>query len=159
MNKRNFIVAGALIVVAVTYLILSSTGSTASFFLTIEELQMMDEEALTRDVTVSGAVIGDSIVYDPMQPRLSFTIIHIPGDQEAIEAAGGLAEVLHEAVIDGTGARLDVIYNGVRPDMLRDEAQAILRGRLQPDGTFLAHELLLKCPSRYAETVPDQAGE
>jgi cytochrome c-type biogenesis protein CcmE len=159
MNKRNFIVAGALIVVAVVYLILSSTGSSASFFLTIEELQAMGEASLTRDVTVSGAVIGDSIVYDPMRPQLSFTIIHIPGDQEAIEAAGGLAEVLHEAVIDGTGARLDVIYSGVRPDMLRDEAQAILRGRLQPDGTFLAHELLLKCPSRYAESVPDQVEE
>ncbi|MBN1246041.1 MAG: cytochrome c maturation protein CcmE [Anaerolineae bacterium] len=159
MNKRNFLVAGALIVVAVGYLIFSSTGSTASFFLTIEELQTMGQAALERDVTVSGAVIGDSIVYDATQPRLSFAIVHIPGDQDVIEAAGGLAKVLHEAVTAATGPRLYVVYEDIKPDLLQDEAQAIVRGRLQPDGTFLAHELLLKCPSRYAEEIPNQIEE
>ena len=129
MNKRNFIVAGALIVVAVGYLIISSTGSSASFFLTIEELQAMGAEAQDRDVTVSGAVIGETIVYDPSQPRLTFTIVHIPGDQDVIEAAGGLAQVLHEAVVTGTGPRLDVVYDDVRPDLLQDEAGAPGRRR------------------------------
>lgn len=159
MNKRNFVVAGVLIVIAVGYLIVTSTGTTASYFLTIEELKMMGQETLERGVTVSGAVIGDSIVYDPAIPRLTFTIAHIPGDQDVIEAAGGLAAVLHDAVIQGTGPRLDVVYDDIKPDLLQDEAQAIVRGRLQPDGTFLADELLLKCPSRYAEEIPEQIEE
>ncbi len=41
--------------------------------------------------------------------------------------------------------------------MLKDEAQAILTGTLQNDGTFLVEELLLKCPSKYEEALPEQA--
>jgi cytochrome c-type biogenesis protein CcmE len=51
---------------------------------------------------------------------------------------------------------LDIVYDGARPDLLRDEAQAIARGQLHDDGVFYAEELLLKCPSRYAEDVPEQ---
>jgi len=67
-SKTKFTVAGLLIVAAVVYLIVSSTGSTAHFFLTIEELRAMGEEAIGRNVTVSGAVLGDTIVYDSSAP-------------------------------------------------------------------------------------------
>jgi cytochrome c-type biogenesis protein CcmE len=43
--------------------------------------------------------------------------------------------------------------------MLRDEAQAILTGRLNDAGEFIAEELLLKCPSKYEEALPDQVGQ
>ncbi|MBG0770098.1 MAG: cytochrome c maturation protein CcmE, partial [Anaerolineaceae bacterium] len=39
---------------------------------------------------------------------------------------------------------------------LKDEAQAILTGSIQADGTFLAEEILLKCPSKYEEALPEQ---
>jgi cytochrome c-type biogenesis protein CcmE len=47
------------------------------------------------------------------------------------------------------------------PDLLQNEAQAILSGYLGEDGIFHANELLLKCPSRFEEALPDQsiAGE
>ncbi|MGC9467511.1 MAG: cytochrome c maturation protein CcmE [Anaerolineae bacterium] len=156
MNRRNFIIAGVLIVAAVGYLIVSSTGSSARFFLSIEEVLQMDVEATDRSVTVSGAVVGDSIVYDTSKPRVTFTMVQIPADPKEIEAAGGLAEVLHAAVTNPAATRLDVVYEGVKPDLLKNEAQAIVRGRLQPDGVFYADELLLKCPSRYAEELPEQ---
>lgn len=155
-NRRNFVIAGILILAAVGYLIYSSTDSSASFFLTIDEVAAMGTEAVERRITVSGAVIGESIVYDASQPRVSFTIVQIPGDQKEVEAQGGLATVLHNAANDPTAARLDVVYDDVKPDLLKDEAQAIVRGRLQPDGTFYADELLLKCPSRYAEELTEQ---
>jgi cytochrome c-type biogenesis protein CcmE len=41
--------------------------------------------------------------------------------------------------------------------MLKDEAQAILTGTLNPEGVFVAEELLLKCPSKYEEALPEQA--
>jgi cytochrome c-type biogenesis protein CcmE len=44
----------------------------------------------------------------------------------------------------------------VKPDLLQHEAQAIVRGHQQPDGSFYADDLLLKCPSRYAEDIPAQ---
>lgn len=155
-NRRNLTLAGILILAAVIYLIVTSTSSTASFFLTIEELQALGAEAQNRNSTVSGAVIGASIIYDPTIPRVAFTMVQIPGDPKAIEAAGGLAKVLHEAVNDPTAAHLNVVYHGLRPDLLTNEAQAIVRGRLQADGAFFADELLLKCPSRYAEEIPQQ---
>lgn len=145
-----------LIIAAVGYLIWSSTGSTASYFLTIEEVQAMGEEAQARNLTVSGAVRGESIEYDVSQPRVTFTMVHIPGDIDEIETRGGLATVLHQALENPQAPALKVVYEGVKPDLLTDEAQAIVRGRLSEDGTLHAEDLLLKCPSRYAEEIPEQ---
>jgi cytochrome c-type biogenesis protein CcmE len=158
-SRSTFIAAGILILAAVVYLIVSSTGSTAQYFLTIEELNALEEQALTRSVTVSGAVLGETIVYDAMATEVRFTMVHIPGDPQEIERTGGLAAVLHNAVQNPTGPRLEVIYEGAKPDLLQDEAQAIVRGTLQADGSFYADELLLKCPSRYAEDIPAQIEE
>jgi cytochrome c-type biogenesis protein CcmE len=51
-----------------------------------------------------------------------------------------------------------VIYNGPKPDLLKNEAQAILSGTVNADGSFTATEVLLKCPTKYEEAVPEQAG-
>src|SRR4030065_150414 len=55
--------------------------------------------------------------------------------------------------------RLQVVYVGPKPDLLRHEAQAIVTGKMGEDGVFYADELLLKCPTRYEEEVPLQAVE
>jgi cytochrome c-type biogenesis protein CcmE len=68
-----------------------------------------------------------------------------------------LAEVLFQAVNDPSRQRISVVYNGPKPDLLRGEAQAIMTGRLGEDGIFYADELLLKCPTRYEEAVPEQS--
>jgi cytochrome c-type biogenesis protein CcmE len=70
-----------------------------------------------------------------------------------------LAAVLHQAVNDPAARRLQVVYVGPKPDLLRDEAQAIVTGRLGDDGVFYADELLLKCPTRYEEALPSQAAQ
>jgi cytochrome c-type biogenesis protein CcmE len=155
-SRTKFAIAGLLVVAAVAYLIVSRTGSTAHFFLTIEELRAMGEEATGRNVTVSGAVLGDTIVYDSSAPRVTFTIVQVPADPKEVERAGGLATVLHEAVNDPDAPRLEVVYEDVKPDLLQHEAQAILRGQLGEDGRFYADEVLLKCPTRYEEDVPGQ---
>ena len=157
-GKTKFFFAGLLIVAAVAYLIVSSTGSTAHYFLTIEELEAMGSDADDRNITVSGAVLGDTIVYDPSAPRVAFTVVQIPGDPEEVERGGGLAAVLHTAVNDPNAPRLEVVYEDVKPDLLQNEAQAIMRGSLGEDGRFYADEVLLKCPTRYEEDVPDQTG-
>lgn len=157
-GRAKFLVAGLLIVAAVIYLIVSSTGNTASYFLTVEEVLAMGDEAVGRNVTVSGAVLGETIEYDPSLPRVTFTIVQVPGDPQEVERAGGLAAVLHAAVNDPDAPRLEIVYDDVRPDLLVNEAQAIIRGRLGEDGRFYADEVLLKCPSRYEEEIPAQAG-
>lgn len=156
-GKGKFLIAGLLIVAAVVYLVVSSTSNSAHYFLTIDELQAMEADVVGRNLTVSGAVLGDTIAYDASQPRLTFTVVQMPGDPKAVERAGGLAAVLHQAVNDLDAPRLEVVYEDVKPDLLQHEAQAIMRGQLKSDGRFYADEVLLKCPTRYEEDLPEQA--
>jgi cytochrome c-type biogenesis protein CcmE len=158
MRINKFVIGGILILGAVVFLIWSSTAASAEYFLTIDELNAKGGGVVDRNLRVSGAVIGDSIQYDAQNLTLSFEVAHVPADNLAIESEGGLAEVLHQAVLDPSRARMRVVYVGPKPDLLRNEAQAIMTGHMGADGVFYAEELLLKCPTRYEEAVPEQAG-
>jgi len=156
LGRVKFIVGGLLILAAVIYLIASSTQASAEYFMTVDELNAKGSNVIGRDLRVSGAVIGSTIQYDPQTLNLSFEVANVPGDNKEIEAQGGLAAVLHQAVIDPNRSHLQVIYNGPKPDLLQDEAQAIMTGHLGEDGIFYVDELLLKCPTKYEEAVPQQ---
>ncbi|GAB4504496.1 MAG: hypothetical protein Fur0043_14900 [Anaerolineales bacterium] len=157
MQRTKFLLGGFLILAAVVYLIASSTQASAEYFMTIDELKAKEPEMIGKNLRASGAVVGDSIQYDPQTLTLSFVVAHVPGDNAEIEAQGGLAAVLHEAVTDPTRTHMQVVYVGPKPDLLRNEAQAIMTGHLGEDGIFYADELLLKCPTKYEEAVPNQA--
>jgi cytochrome c-type biogenesis protein CcmE len=156
-SKIKFLIGGLVIAGAVVFLIVSSMQDSAQFFMTVDELSAKSSVVGDRNVTVSGAVIGDTIAYDPQSLTLQFTVANVPGDVAEIEKEGGLAEVLHQAVADPTRSRLKVVYQGAKPDLLRNEAQAIMTGHIGADGVFYASELLLKCPTKYEEAVPQQA--
>lgn len=158
-GRAKFLIGGGLIVAAIVYLIASSTQAAAQYYMTVDEVAAHGPQVVGRDLKIAGAVIGDTIHYEADTLTLSFTIANVPGDLDEIERAGGLAEVLHQAVIDPSARRLQVVYVGPMPDLLRDEAQAIVTGRLGEDGVFYADELLLKCPTRYEEEIPLQAQE
>lgn len=155
-GRVKFIIGGLLIIAAIAYLIISSTKANAEYFFTIDELQSRGQSVVGQNVRISGAVIGDSIQYDPQALSLNFTIANVPADNKQIEAQGGLAAVLHAAVTDPSRTRMQVVYLGPKPDLLRDEAQAIMTGHLSEDNIFHADELLLKCPTKYEEAVPSQ---
>jgi cytochrome c-type biogenesis protein CcmE len=88
--------------------------------------------------------------------ELTFTIAHVPADNELLNDEGGLANALHKAVMDPTRSRLQVVYHGPMPDLLQNEAQAILTGEVLENGDFVADELLLKCPTKYEGSIPEQ---
>jgi cytochrome c-type biogenesis protein CcmE len=156
-GRAKFIIGGLLILAAIIYLIVSSTRANAEYFMTVDELKSKGNSLVGRNLRISGAVIGNTIQFDPQTMNLTFEIAHVPGDNAAIEMGGGLAAVLHAAVTDPARARLTIINNGPKPDLLRDEAQAIVTGHLGEDGIFYADELLLKCPTKYQEAIPSQA--
>ncbi len=158
MENRKYLIGGVLILVAVVYLVITSTQANAQYFLTVDELLARQAEMTGRKVRISGAVVGETIQYDADNLELRFVIAHVPGDLDEVEAAGGLAQALADAVNDPTRSRLEVVYYGPKPDLLRNEAQAILTGTLGEDGVFYADELLLKCPTRYEAAEP-QAGQ
>ncbi len=157
MQINKFMIGGIFILGAVVFLIWSSSAATSEYFLTVDELNQKAAKVVDKNVRVSGAVLGDSIQYEADSLTLTFDVAHVPGDNAEIEAQGGLAEVLHQAVIDPSRERLTVVYVGPMPDLLRNEAQAIMTGHLGADGVFYAEELLLKCPTKYEEAIPEQA--
>jgi cytochrome c-type biogenesis protein CcmE len=156
-GKMKFIVGGLLIIAAIIYLIWTSATANAQYFMTVDEIVAKSAELNGRELRVSGAVIGDSVQYDSKSLKLEFTVAHMPGNQKDIDAQGGMMAVLKAAVIDPNRNHLKVVYSGVKPDLLKNEAQAIMTGKLGKDGVFYASELLLKCPTRYQDAVPGQS--
>ena len=155
-RRGKFLLGGMLIASAIVYLIVSTTQSTSQYFYSVDELKYEGAAAIGENVRISGAVLGKSINYDPDSLKLRFTIVHVPGDQDEVNAQGGLYTVLHKAVADPNSSRLEVIHNGPKPDLLRNEAQAIMDGHLTEDGTFVSDTLLLKCPTKYDDELPAQ---
>ena len=158
MKINKFVIGGLMVLGAVVFLIWSSTAATSEYFLTIDELHAKGSSIVNKNLRVSGAVLGDTIQYDPQSLTLTFEVAHVPGDNTSIEKQGGLAVVLHQAVIDPSRSRMKIVYVGPKPDLLRNEAQAIMTGHMGADGIFYADELLLKCPTKYEQAVPNQAG-
>jgi cytochrome c-type biogenesis protein CcmE len=156
MQRSKFFLGGALILAAVVYLIFSSTQASAEYFMTVNEVKAEGAAVVGKSLRLSGAVLGDTIQYDSQTLTLTFDVAHVSGDNAEIEAQGGLAEVLYQAVNDPSLQRVSVQYVGAKPDLLRGEAQAIMTGKLGEDGVFYADELLLKCPTKYEEAVPEQ---
>jgi len=142
MNAK-FIIGGVVIIGAVVFLIFSAVQSSAQYAYTVGDL--LEKQAALADskasLRVSGFVIGDSIKYDPKAMTLSFDIV------ETHEELAAPQRILH-VVADGH----------VKPDLLQHEAQATLTGKLGSDGDFYLAQggdsLLLKCPTRYEESVP-----
>ena len=159
-NPTKFIIGGFVIVAAIVYLIVTSLSANVQYFLTVDEVLSKQNagELDGRNVRVSGAVIGDSIQYDMDDLELKFTIVHVPGDNHLLEQEGGLAAALHNAVEDSSRSSLEVVHYGPIPDLLQNEAQAILTGKLVKSGVFEADEILLKCPTKYEGSVPEQTG-
>ncbi len=128
--KPKFLVGMLVIVAAIIYLAVSSMIANAQYFLTVSELHAKGAPMINRAVRVSGIVVGDSIVYHADRLHLAFTVVD------------DLKTRSHP---------LKVEYTGAKPDLMKDEAQAIMEGKLKPDGTFAASTLLLKCPTKYED--------
>ena len=156
-GRGKFLIGGLLIIGAIVYLVVTTMSSTAEYFYTVSELQSKGASAVGKNLRASGAVMGSTITYDAKTLTISFDMANVSNDTKVIDAAGGLAEALHLAVIDPNAARIKVVYVGPKPDLLKDEAQAIVTGKLGSDGVFYANELLLKCPTRYQDALPSQA--
>lgn len=149
-GRWKFLVGGIAMLAAVVYLILSGTASGALPLLSVDEL-VKDAKYTGQLVRVTGAVLGDTIRFDGENLIIEFTVASIPPGIE------DLGQALHEATLDENASRMAVRVEGQpKPDLLQNEAQAIMTGTLGQDGIFRANEVLFKCPSRYGETDKNQ---
>lgn len=153
----TFAIGFLLIISSSLYLSSSASEPSAQYFLTISEVMAQKDKMIDKQVRISGVVIGDTIEFDEGNGKLAFFIADVPADYAEVEKQGGLTVVLENALNDPNRQRIQVIYIGEKPELLRNMAQAILIGELHSNDIFYAEEILLRCPSRYEEAVPDQA--
>jgi len=126
MNRKRikFLVLGLGVVLSMTFLMVVGMNRPGGmmYYLTVTEfMQQADPEG--GDYKINGTVSMGSI--ERMTTGMDVRFV----------------------ITDGA-ASLPVAYHGVIPDTFVDEAAVVVEGRLQ-DGTFVAHNLLAKCPSKY----------
>lgn len=132
MKTRGKFLIGSGIIVA-TLLLLAYVGFTQSktYYHTISELSTLQGSALHQRMRVSGNVRAGSISH--LDGRVDF-------------------------VLEEGGKELPVSYIGrdPLPDTFKDGAQALVEGRLTPEGGFRAEQVQAKCASKY-EAAPTPA--
>lgn len=139
--KPKFVIGIGIIVIAVIAVMGFAIAGNSSMEVKVNDI--MSEKAQGIDLTqralkLTGIVVGDSIVYNPSTSHLEFDVVN-----SRDELNNDLANA----------PRIRVVFQGVKPDTLVNEAQAIVTGKMAADGKFYAGQspdaLLLQCPTKY----------
>ena len=120
----KLLIAAAVVLAAVGFLVFNAMGSSMAYFQTVGELRASGKGINGERVRVGGKVVPGSIERGQLGDELRFTIT------------------------DGTQT-LPVAYGEVVPDIFNDDVEVVAEGSIGPDGTFQATKLLTKCPSRF----------
>ncbi len=126
--QTRFVIAGALVLGAITFLMISSFQSNAMYYLTVPEVktqaQMEGAAFYNRIVRVSGPLHKESIDWNAKTMTLKFHI-------------------------DESGDMFPIAYVGPVPDTLQNGESVVVEGKYTRDGIFNATNILVKCPSKY----------
>lgn len=125
-GKLKFIIAIAVIALAVSYLVYGGVKDTMVYYLTVKELKGRVPSVYGERVRVSGKVVPGSIKH-------------------------GSDGSLVFSITDG-GGDIDVAYSGIVPDIFKDDVEAVVEGEYGRDNVFAADVLLAKCPTKYEST-------
>jgi cytochrome c-type biogenesis protein CcmE len=133
MPRLKFIVVGAFILGAISYLMFSGISDSMVYYYTVSEALDMEQELSSRGIRVSGYVQAGSIQKDNSQSQVEFLVFEKESDQT-----------------------LPVIYQGIIPDTFKDNAEVLVEGMYRSEeGRFHANVLLAKCPSKYEALGPE----
>ena len=125
-GKLKFIIAIAVIALAVSYLVYGGVKDTMVYYLTVKELKSRVPSVYGQRIRVSGKVQPGSIKHGP-DGSLEFSMY------------------------DG-GGNINVAYSGIVPDIFKDDVEAVVEGSYGRDNVFAADVLLAKCPTKYEST-------
>ena len=124
-KKIKFALGASLIVGAIGHLIATGINTTSTYFFTVSELMDQKVSFHGTGLKVKGNVVAGSIERDP-------------GDYLNVQFA-----------IEEKNRNLNVVYQGVTPDMFQDGGEVVVEGALDEQGVFHANTLLTSCPSKY----------
>ena len=133
MPHLKFLIVGALIVGAISYLMFSGINDSMVYYYTVSEALEMVQELDNRGIRVGGYVQVGTIQKDNSQSQVEFLVFEKESDRT-----------------------LPVIYQGIIPDTFKDNAEVLVEGMYRPEeGIFHANVLLAKCPSKYEALGPE----
>jgi cytochrome c-type biogenesis protein CcmE len=129
--RVKFLIGSGIIVVTLISLAYVGFTQSKTYYHTISELGSLHGVALHQRMRVSGNVQAGSIARGA--DRVDFVLVE-------------------------QGKALPISYTGrdPLPDTFKDGAQALVEGRMTPDGRFVAEQVQAKCASKY-EATPNQA--
>ena len=129
LPSPKFIVAGLLIVGAVSYLMVSGIDDTMVYYYTLSELKEKKSDLAGVDLRIHGHVSSGTIRIDRELSQVDFLVME-----------------------KKTTHTLPVTYQGIIPDTFKDGAEVVVEGTYQADRHhFQATVLMAKCPSKYEE--------
>ncbi|MDX9857072.1 MAG: cytochrome c maturation protein CcmE [candidate division Zixibacteria bacterium] len=124
--KAKYIIGALIIVVFVVW------GTSAFLTTTVQYVPIEQAAVASRTVQVMGKIDFDKVKYDTDKSCLEFAIY----DAEA-------------ATPQAAQSHLQVVYYGVVPGNFDQATSVVLKGKSGADGTFIAEQMLVKCPSKY----------
>lgn len=127
MSKKNpgkFVIGIALVLGTVAWLAFTGFEESKAYYRTVEEVQEMGAAVVDQRLKVGGDVQDGSIEWEGKELRFRL--------------------VQEEHVIP-------VVYVGTDPvpDTFKDGSQAVVEGKMRPDGTLEAVKIQAKCASKY----------
>lgn len=119
------------IIAALVFLLVGSFKEAAVYYLTISELRSKTDLPAGEGLRISGNVVPTSIDWNADKIELRFALYDA---QDTI----------------------NVFYKGTMPDQLGDAQLVVVEGLLAHSDTLYAGKILLKCPSKYETSTPEE---
>jgi len=141
--RPRFYIGGALIALAIAYLIVSAIRSTSEYYLTVSEVGARQAELGRDPIRVAGRVKPGTINWEPNTLTLKFVIVPIPDPAPT-------APVRPVSVKAVDSVSFPVFCEGQpKPDMLAENRDVIVEGKLTAGGVIIASQVMTSCPSKY----------
>ncbi len=133
MNRKlKFVVSGAVIIATMVFLFIVGLSKQGSFVYYLTVSEYIEKGATKGDnFRINGIVLDGSIQRDALGQEVVFKMI-----DRKIEPPA-------------SAHLLTISFRGPVPDTFTDGADIVVEGAMSPEGTFVAHTLLAKCPSKY----------
>ena len=118
--------------IALAYLVYAAFPGNTLYYLTVSEFLSDGQSANGKSVRVVGKLVPESFERVPDTVKANF-------------------------MLADEGQTLAATYNGVLPDLFfNPHSDVILEGSYEEDGIFQAHDVIVKCPSKY-QALRDEA--
>lgn len=127
-RKTKVIVISTLLVASFVYLVFLGMKEGTMFYLEVSEFVEQSEQIGDRKVRINGAIVKDSLNFDPKDLKLVFKLKDTKGPE-----------------------LINVVYRGAPPDLIEEDGVTLVaEGSYdRKRNIFVSKKLLVKCPSKY----------